>query len=406
MDFVTERFEDTAVGRFVLAAHAFSGEVEREKIAERTLRGKAATARTGRLPQGTGRGIYGYQYEIGVGRRTVHPGQAETVRRIFDEFASGMAINAIARSLNDERIPTQQGKRWAPATIFHILKNETYTGRTIYRRTKSVRLRDAKTGRRVTRVIERDPSEWIEIPDATPRIVTPALFKAVQERLLDPERLRRGRRAASYPLAGRIRCRRCGAAMVGQMLGRRYRYYRCRRAFVSAPDRCDSRYVRADHLESALMREVTGALAAPHLVLHELERASKAAQSVPTDPSAQRAELLAIAQERSDLLVRYQAGALNDDQLVKGLRSLRVRETQAQAPTLSAPAELPDQAEITAICERIERWLRTCSPSDMELVASALQLQVLAETGSADISGVLAEYAPNFNHADVCSVVA
>src|SRR5436190_860530 len=38
LEFVTEKFEDTAIGRFILAARAFIGEVEREKIAERTMR--------------------------------------------------------------------------------------------------------------------------------------------------------------------------------------------------------------------------------------------------------------------------------------------------------------------------------------------------------------------------------
>ncbi len=40
-EFGTERFEDTAVGRLILAARAFIAEMEREKIAERTMRGKA-----------------------------------------------------------------------------------------------------------------------------------------------------------------------------------------------------------------------------------------------------------------------------------------------------------------------------------------------------------------------------
>lgn len=59
MEFVTERFEDTAVGRFILAARAFIAEVEREKIAERTMRGKVERARSGRIPQGTGAGCFG-----------------------------------------------------------------------------------------------------------------------------------------------------------------------------------------------------------------------------------------------------------------------------------------------------------------------------------------------------------
>ena len=74
--FVTERFEDTAVGRFILAARAFIAEVEREKIAERTMRGKEERARSGRIPQATGRGLYGYHYDPESGRRRLNTGQA------------------------------------------------------------------------------------------------------------------------------------------------------------------------------------------------------------------------------------------------------------------------------------------------------------------------------------------
>src|SRR5437763_1637473 len=62
LEFVTEKFEDTAIGRFILAARAFVAEVEREKIAERTMRGKLERARSGRIPQAMGKGCYGYMY--------------------------------------------------------------------------------------------------------------------------------------------------------------------------------------------------------------------------------------------------------------------------------------------------------------------------------------------------------
>ena len=84
--FVTERFEDTAVGRFILAARAFIAEVEREKIAERTMRGKEERARSGLIPQATGRGMYGYHYDPTAGRRLVNGEQAAVVRRIFEDF--------------------------------------------------------------------------------------------------------------------------------------------------------------------------------------------------------------------------------------------------------------------------------------------------------------------------------
>ena len=83
LEFVTENFEDTATGRFILAARAFVGEVEREKVAERTMRGKAERARSGKLSQGTGKGCYGYAYVPGSGRREISEYQALVVARIF-----------------------------------------------------------------------------------------------------------------------------------------------------------------------------------------------------------------------------------------------------------------------------------------------------------------------------------
>ena len=77
MEFVTERFEDTAVGRFILAARAFIAEVEREKIVERTTRGKEQSEPgVGAFPQATGRGLYGYHYDRASGHRVVNDEQA------------------------------------------------------------------------------------------------------------------------------------------------------------------------------------------------------------------------------------------------------------------------------------------------------------------------------------------
>ena len=101
LEFVTERFEDTAVGRFILAARAFIAEVEREKIAERTMRGKEERARSGRIPQAFGRGCYGYTYNPDTGRREIEPFQAAVVRRIFERYATSRSFSAVSNELND-----------------------------------------------------------------------------------------------------------------------------------------------------------------------------------------------------------------------------------------------------------------------------------------------------------------
>ena len=88
LEFVTEEFEATATGQLLRSVKAFAAELEREKIAERTMRGKLERARAGKLPQGAGKGLYGYRYNATTGRREVEERQAVVVRRLFTEFGA------------------------------------------------------------------------------------------------------------------------------------------------------------------------------------------------------------------------------------------------------------------------------------------------------------------------------
>lgn len=55
--FVAEEFEQTAVGKMIRSVKAFAAELEREKIRERTTRGRTARScsGTGACPAGAGR---------------------------------------------------------------------------------------------------------------------------------------------------------------------------------------------------------------------------------------------------------------------------------------------------------------------------------------------------------------
>ena len=167
VDCVSEEIEDSPIGRFVLSARALAAAIEREKIIERTARGKKERARTGRLPQGTGIGCFGYTYVLGTGRRVLNPEQAPIVVRIFEEFVAGKSCNRIANDLNADDIPTFTGRRWHPITARRVLDNETYTGRTVFGRTRVEMTRHPGKRRRSRRVVERDESEHIEIPGAS-----------------------------------------------------------------------------------------------------------------------------------------------------------------------------------------------------------------------------------------------
>jgi len=403
-EFVTERFEDTAVGRFILAARAFIAEVEREKIVERTMRGKAERARGGRMPQGTGKGCYGYRYDRASGQREIVDEQAEVVRRIFRSFDLGDSLLGIVNALNDEGIVTFSGKNWLPPTVFHILRNETYTGRTTYRRTQAIKVRDPRSGRSRRRVVERNAEEWIDVPEATPPIIDGDLFERVQTRLDDPERRRRAQRTHTYGLSGHVKCRVCESAMVGQTQQLRYRYYRCRRAFAGPRvDRCATRYVRADRLEQSVLSAVAERLSKPDLVLQEIARGMDW-HEVPVE--GERRRLTVLVGQRDRVLRLYQLGEVDETYLERELGAIKNQQAAIERRLLAAPPQLqmPTADELEETCAAIGLWVAGAG-DDMSLLANALRLEVKATTEACSVLGRVPASAASCSDADVRAVV-
>ena len=397
LDFVTERFEDTAIGRFILAARAFIAEVEREKIAERTTRGKIERARSGRLPQATGKGIYGYRYNSQTGQREIVEEQASVVRVIFERFCNSASCNRIAVELNREGVPAFGGGRWHPLTIRRILENETYTGRTLYRRTRVDRRRGPLSGKKQRRVSIRDKSEWIEIVGATPPLIGSETFSRVQAILEDPARRLRGQPSRHYRLRGHIRCLACDTPMVGQALMRgRYRYYRCRRSYAGyGEERCGSRYVPVSVLEAAVLEQLGQLLADPERVLAEARRLNQE----NCDSSrllAVREELSAIEAQQRRLARLYTSGTLPDNILAEestrlsSQREILERERRdleaSRAPGINIDELMQALPEVLA---RLHTLVLNATEEDMTLLLRALQVQVRASHDQVVIEGVV-----------------
>jgi len=407
LEFVLETFENTAVGRFILAARAFVAEVEREKITERTMRGKAQRARSGKLPQGTGKGCYGYQYDPETGRRTIVPEQAAVVAWIFADFAAGVSIMSITNRLNDRGIRTLTGKQWYGASVFHLLENETYTGRTVYRRTEAKQVCDPKTGRKHRQVTVRDEADTIEVPGVTPAIIAVDTFAAVQRRLQDPERRSRGKRTHEYELSQRAKCLRCGRAIVGQTLSKTFRYYKCRRAFAGPRhDRCDSGYIRADGLEQAVRKEIAVVLANPSIIAAEYSRLNAGSNDERT---AGEQQLKKLDEQKRRLGKLYQLGEIELEEYQADARSLKNRrgEVEQRLHQVERVQAAPTLEELETACDGVRSWIEQAEGNDLELLLDALQIRLLAEPGRAELSGVIpTDYAPLDGHADVCAVVA
>ena len=134
--FVTEPLNNSMEGQLLGFVRGWASKLEVLKIRERSNRGMRQRALAGKLSIGKGTKLYGFDYVSGRGEgegiRYVNEREAKLVREIFRWYTEeNLTIGAIARRLTSLGIPSPWGKRhWSIATVWNILKNEGYIGKT------------------------------------------------------------------------------------------------------------------------------------------------------------------------------------------------------------------------------------------------------------------------------------
>ncbi|MBA3518170.1 MAG: recombinase family protein, partial [Rhizobiales bacterium] len=213
IEFVTERLEDTPEGRLLQSVRGFVAEVERLKIAERTVRGRRARAQAGKLLPGKA-APYGYRWrDANRAALDIDPIDGPVVQRIFQEVIQGNTIRGIALQLTAESIPTATGgDRWSSSTIYTLLKRRAYTGEAVAWRYGSEKIKGGKL-----RILVRPEVEHVALPVGTiPPLVTPTVFDGVQQLLVrNREQAVRNNRNPEATLlrGGYARCGTCGTAL-------------------------------------------------------------------------------------------------------------------------------------------------------------------------------------------------
>jgi len=221
LESVTEDIDKSPLGEAITYLRGTFAQIEAEKIKERTIRGKVARLNEGKLPQGTGIGIYGYRWDKTTGKRTIIQSEARTVQKIFTMARQGVSVNQIALHLNKHKIESKSGGLWHPLTIRRILTNPTYTGKTYYGMTKRISK---------TKVIRQPRESWTLLPDITPPIITEDIFNLTQEEVTKAKLSRPVKPNAAYLLTSFVKCSKCGSPVTGTTLNGKYRYYKCRGA--------------------------------------------------------------------------------------------------------------------------------------------------------------------------------
>ena len=226
-------------------------------LAHKTRRGQRGRVEAGRIPGGNS---YGYRIvrklldngAVSTGEREIDVEQAAIVRRIFEEYADGLAPRQIAARLNREGILAPRGGQWNASTINGnrqrrngILNNGLYTGHITFNRQRFVK--DPETGRRIGRL--NPEHEWIvkEVPEL--RVVDDDLWHRVQAiKGRHSSRWGNKRQTKKRLLSGLIKCGRCGGGMT---ISRGDRYYCSARREKGT---CDAnRGINANELEDRVL---------------------------------------------------------------------------------------------------------------------------------------------------------
>lgn len=201
---------------------------------------------------------------------------APVIVRIFEMRADGMALNAIAKTLNEEGIPCPgklrlirgitkakkyENATWIHGTLRKILTDQVYIGNRVHGRVK----RD-KIGLEKTR---RSEDEWQVIENAHEPIVSNELYEAVQEAMNEAAAKRSAYKKRVAPetdhrevFREKVYCGDCGSMMRAcKGLNRQrkdgserkaFLYYECGKFIDSARATCSARYIRQEEIMDAL----------------------------------------------------------------------------------------------------------------------------------------------------------
>ncbi|MCV2880387.1 recombinase family protein [Sedimentimonas flavescens] len=229
---VTQAFNtSSSMGRLTLNVLLSFAQFEREVTAER-IRDKIAASKNKGLWMG-GLAPLGYDPHPDKTRRelVVNEREADTVRSLFDLYLQHGCLNATVRAAEATGLRSKLrsyddgrqtgGRPFTRGQIHHLLTNPVYRG-----------------------LIRHKSRCW---PAAHPAIIDAATWDAVQERLQQAARRRRGARGTSLasnlsevaaPLLGKIRDERGDLLTPShtQRHGRRYRYYVSNRLISGGPD--------------------------------------------------------------------------------------------------------------------------------------------------------------------------
>lgn len=312
-----------------------------------------------------GKPALGYRNENG--RLVIDEEEAQVVRRIFREYASGMSYREIIAGLNSDGITTKLGNPWGANSLNALLRNEKYIGRIVYGE-KVYR----KDGTRNT--AKPEGKDVIRIDNGLPAIVTPELWDLVHDRFAINAAQQRGRPAAvrNNPLKGKVLCGLCGGAMTMVSSKKKgkgiYYYFRC--ANKDRHHTCEMAPISADMLEELVVKHVRSIIGSPDIRQETMELLKQETARI-NQRGAERYKNLADELTRLDLQIGRIITAIENGAYSPTMNT-RLQELESKkAQTESQLKSLRKAAEVAALPQhRLEElYLQVCTSAETDTAA-------------------------------------
>ena len=346
-------------GRLIATVMGWKDEAYLEDLRDKTRRGLSGQVRRGFSAGGR---TYGYRTEpvedraradahgqpMTVGyRKLIVEEEANVVRRIFEEFASGRSPKAMAHDLNRDRVPPPRirlAKGWTWTAIVGnrhlgtgILNNSIYTGQVVWNRFRWDK--NPETGKRVPRLRPRD--DWVVREHPELRIVPQGLWEQVKARQADEARRAEGwskrRHQGKYLFSGLLRCGVCGANYIVYNAT----YYACSAHTNRGSAICpNGKVVRRTRLEERLLASLYEAVFTPEAIAYLRARVDEALQRLmrqraeSSDKKDLERQIAQAAKEQEHIKEAIRRGLIGDitREMLKDVE-VRIRELRAQLET-------------------------------------------------------------------------
>lgn len=155
----------------LMSIRSFTAQFELRNTKKRFSAGKKIGASMGNWVYGVA--PYGYKYNKKTKRLVLHEEESKILLRIKQEYLEGKSISDITWGLNSEGVRSRSGGMWNKNVIRSMLKNEVYTGVTIFNKSEGTPENRSNNRYSISNPYKKNPkSEWKYVHNTHPVLIT------------------------------------------------------------------------------------------------------------------------------------------------------------------------------------------------------------------------------------------